>query len=229
MCVWLCRVASYICYIHVVFINEFFSFAIHLVFMFIEPFQSLLRVYGFSPSSRCKLPLHSSHFYSYVMSCDDITSEASLLLLHPEIEFLCAVATADLLLCTPPDMAALAAGRCSCDTPSYILSVFAPPSRSCVFLSQLLPMLHAEEVSLASVAVPVLVSIIISLFSATRSILRFDRRHHHNSTLNHLKRISFLLFCSVHVLSVESWRLKPVAQCCRKSSRVISSKPTLPR
>ncbi len=130
------------------------------------------------------------------MSCDEITSEASVLLLHPEIEFLCAVATADLLLCTPPDMVALAAGKCSCDTPSYILSVFAPPSRSCVFLSQLLPMLHAEEVSLASVAVPVLVSITPSLFSAARSNLIFDRYHHHSSTLSHVKCISFSLFAA---------------------------------
>jgi hypothetical protein len=111
-----------------------------------------------------------SHSYSYILSCEIITSEASLLLLHPEIEFLCAVATADLLLCTPPDMASVAAGECSSDTPSYILSVFSPPSRSCVFLSQLLPMMHAHQVSLAFVAVPVLVIIILNSFQPRDSI-----------------------------------------------------------
>jgi hypothetical protein len=70
---------------------------------------------------------------------------------------MCAVATADLLMSTPPSMADLVAGKCTSDIPSYLLSIFAPPSRCCVFLSQLLPMLHAQSVSIAAVAVPALV------------------------------------------------------------------------
>jgi hypothetical protein len=73
---------------------------------------------------------------------------------------MCAVATADMLLCAPPKMADVVAGKCTSDAPSYLLSIFAPPSRCCVFLSQLLPMLHAQSVSISSVAVPVLVIMI---------------------------------------------------------------------
>ena len=71
---------------------------------------------------------------------------------------MCAVATADLLLCTPPTMAALASGTCTSDPPPFLLRMFESPARSCVFLSQLLPLLHAHAVSLADVAVPVLVT-----------------------------------------------------------------------
>jgi hypothetical protein len=91
------------------------------------------------------------------LSCDSLSADASLLNLSTEIEFLCAVACADLLLVQPPTMVALASGACTQQPPAELVDIALSWPCSFMFLSQLLPLLHAKGVSLSDVAVPVLV------------------------------------------------------------------------